>query len=264
MAFACVDLDNARVAISGGAIRRSLIEENGDNKMQAFKTTLLAAVASVAMGGGALAQDGEVFDFSFNVGAATDYVFRGVSQTDENYQLFAGVDTTIYGIGYAGAWVSNVDFGPNTSDVEYDLYAGVKPTVGAVSLDLGVVYYGYGNQPNGASYDYVEWKVGGSVPVGPATVGAVFFYSDDFFGGTGNATYVEVNAAIPVAEKVTVSGAIGNQTVEGPFDYTTWNLGVGYALNDVVGLDLRYHDTDEHSFGEIYDSRVVLSVKAAF
>lgn len=232
--------------------------------MKAYKTTLLAAVASVAMGGAAFAQDSEVFDFSFNMGASTDYVFRGVSQTDENYQVFGGIDATVYGIGYVGAWVSNVDFGPNSSDIEYDLYAGIKPTMGPVTLDLGVVYYGYGNQPSGASFDYVEYKVAGSAPVGPATVGAVLYYSDEFFGNTGEATYIEANAAVPVAEKVTVSGAIGHQKVVGPADYTTWNLGVGYALNDVVGIDLRYHDTDEHGFGDIYDSRVVLSVKAVF
>ncbi len=232
--------------------------------MQAFKTVLLAAAASVAMGGAAFAQDSEPFDFSFNIGASTDYVFRGVSQTDENPQIFGGVDATVFGIGYVGAWASNVDFGPNTSDIEYDLYAGVKPTIGPVALDLAVIYYGYGNQPNGASYDYVEWKAAGSVPVGPATIGAAVFYSDDFFGATGNATYYEINGAVPVAEKVTVSGAIGTQKVVGPADYTTWNLGVGYALNDHVGFDLRYHDTDEHSFGDIYDSRVVLSVKSTF
>lgn len=232
--------------------------------MQAFKTVLLAAAASVAMGGAAFAQDSEPFDFSFNLGASTDYVFRGVSQTDENPQIFGGVDATVFGIGYVGAWASNVDFGPNTSDIEYDLYAGVKPTIGPVALDLAVIYYGYGNQPKGASYDYVEWKAAGSVPVGPATIGAAVFYSDDFFGGTGNATYYEINGSVPVAEKVSVSGALGTQKVVGPFDYTTWNLGVSYALNDHVGFDLRYHDTDEHGFGDIYDSRVVLGVKTTF
>lgn len=232
--------------------------------MKAFKTIMLAAAASVAMGGAAFAQDAETFDFSFNIGASTDYVFRGVSQTDENPQIFGGVDATVMGIGYVGAWVSNVDFGPNTSNLEYDLYAGIKPTAGPVALDLGVIYYGYGNQPNGASYDYVEWKAAGSVPVGPGTIGAALYYSSDFFGGTGDATYYEVNGSFPVAEKVTVSGALGHQKVEGPADYTTWNLGVGYALNDHVGLDLRYHDTDEHSFGNIYDSRVVLGVKVSF
>ncbi|MFN3511426.1 MAG: TorF family putative porin [Phenylobacterium sp.] len=229
--------------------------------MKALKISLLAAAASVAMTGAASAQ--EVFDFSFNLGAATDYAFRGVSQTDENFQVFGGIDTTLWGVGYAGVWVSNVDFDDGTKG-EYDLYAGVTPQVGPVSLDLGVIYYGYMNQPSGSHYDFIEWKVAGSVPVGPATVGAAFYYSDDFFGATGPANYVELNGEVPVAEKVSISGAVGRQQIKGPGDYNTWNLGVSYALNDIVGFDLRYHDTDEHSFGDIYESRVVLSLKAEF
>ena len=233
--------------------------------MKTLKTTLLAAAAMFAMGGVASAQEAssEVFDFSFNLGAATDYVWRGVSQTDENPQISAGVDTTLWGIGYAGAWISNVDFN-NGTDAEFDLYAGVKPQVGPVTMDLGVIYYGYANQPSGSHEDFVEWKLAGSVPVGPATVGAALYYSDDFFGQTGNATYVELNGSTPVVDKVTVSGALGHQDVDYDGDYTTWNLGVSYALNDVVGFDLRYHDTDEHDFGEIYESRIVLGIKAVF
>lgn len=232
--------------------------------MKTLKTALVAAAASLAMGGSALAQDNsEVFDFSFNLGAATDYVWRGVSQTDENFQVSGGVDTTLWGVGYAGAWISNVDFG-NSTDAELDLYAGVKPQVGPVTLDLGVIYYGYLNAPSNSNQDFVEWKLAGSAPIGPATVGAAVYWSDDFFGNTGNATYVELNGSVPVAEKITVSGAVGHQNVDYDGDYTTWNLGVSYALNDIVGFDLRYHDTDEHDFGDLYESRVVLAIKAAF
>ena len=231
--------------------------------MNALKTTLIVTAATIAMGGVAFAEDGDVFDFSFNVGAATDYVFRGVSQTDENYQVFAGVDTTLWGVGYAGAWISNVDFN-NSTDGEFDLYAGVKPQLGPVALDLGVVYYGYMNAPSGSNQDYVEWKLAGSAPIGPATVGAALYWSNDFYGGTGNATYVELNGSVPVAEKFTISGAVGHQDVDYDGDYTTWNLGVGYALTDYLGVDLRYHDTSEHDFGDLYESRVVLGLKAAF
>jgi uncharacterized protein (TIGR02001 family) len=229
--------------------------------MKALKTGLLAAVASVAMGGAALAQDAAP-DFSFNVGASTDYVFRGVSQTDENPQIFGGVDMTA-GQFYAGVWGSNVDFLDST-DAEIDVYAGFKPTTGPISLDLGVVYYGYVNAPSGTDYGYWEFKAAGSVPVGAATVGAALFYSPDFFGTVDEAVYYEINAAIPLAEKVSVTGALGHQSLDGPGDYTTWNVGVGYALTENLGIDLRYHDTDEHSFGDIYDSRVVLGLKATF
>ena len=231
--------------------------------MNILKTILLGAAASVAMGSAALAQDSSDFSLAFNVGAATDYAFRGVSQTDSVGQIFAGADATLYGKGYVGAWVSNVDFGNNTK-LEYDLYAGVKPTIGPVNLDLGVIYYGYTNQPKNSSEAYTEWKVAGSTAVGPGTVGAAVYYSNDFFGGTGNATYYELNGSMPIADKLSVSGAVGKQQVVGPADYTTWNLGLGYAVNDHIGLDLRYWDTDQHGFGDIYKSRVVVGVKATF
>lgn len=230
--------------------------------MNALKTMLLAAAATAAMGGSALAADDDIA-LSFNLGAATDYVFRGVSQTDNEGQIYGGADATLYGIGYAGVWISNVEFG-NGTDLEYDIYGGIKPTLGVVNLDLGVYYYGYTNQPTGSHEDYVEYKAAASTAVGPATVGALVFYSPEFFGKTGKATYYEINGSAPVAEKVSVSGAVGHQEIEGPADYNTWNLGVSYALNDNVGFDLRYHDTDEHSFGDIYESKVVVGVKASF
>jgi len=231
--------------------------------MRTLKLALLGAMGSLALGGAAQAQDPPAIDLSFNIGAATEYVFRGVSQSDEDPSVFGGVDAT-FGIGYAGVWASNVDFGDST-DFEFDLYAGVKPVVGPFTLDLGVIYYGYADQPSGADYDYWEGKVAASVPAGPATLGAAVYWSPDFFGGIGDAWYYEVNAAMTIPEtRFSVSGALGRQEIKGAGDYTTWNLGVGFALTDHVGFDVRYYDTDEHNFGKIYDSRVVGSVKLVF
>jgi hypothetical protein len=117
--------------------------------MKFLKLALVAAAASVAMGGAAMAQDATGLKLSYNVGVASDYIFRGVSNTNTNGQVFGGVDAT-YGIGYAGVWTSNVDFGTPNPDQEIDVYAGVKPTVGPASLDFGVIYYGYTKDKNGA------------------------------------------------------------------------------------------------------------------
>lgn len=209
------------------------------------------------------AEEGSTAKLAFNLGANTDYVFRGISQTDGDPSVFGGVDAT-YGIGYAGVWLSNVDFGSGT-DAEFDLYAGIKPTAGPVTFDLGVIYYGYTGQPARSNEDYWEGKVAASIPVGKGTLGAAFFYSPEFFGKTGDATYYEVNGALPIGEtKFTVSGALGHQQVKGPADYTTWNIGAGYALTDHIGLDVRYFDTNEHGLGSIYDSRVVGGIKLTF
>jgi uncharacterized protein (TIGR02001 family) len=239
--------------------------------MKVLKLSLLAAAVTLAMAGAARADDAPAAPAEvkplvavFNIGANSDYEFRGVSQTNNKASIFGGADLTIEGIGYAGVWLSNVDF-LNGTRLEYDLYAGIRPVVGPVTVDLGVIRYGYNPQPSGPREVYTEWKVAPSMALGPATVGLAYFYSDNFFGETGSANYYELNGSMPIGKTpFSVSGAIGKQQVKGPLDYTTWNLGVGYALNSHIGFDLRYWDTDEHSFGSIYKSKLVIGVKATF
>ncbi|MDP1629828.1 MAG: TorF family putative porin [Caulobacter sp.] len=222
--------------------------------MKFLKLALCAATASFAMAGAAAAQE-----VSFNVGVTSDYVFRGVSQADEKPALQGGVDVT-GGIFYGGLWASNVDFYDST-DAEIDAYVGVTPSAGPVSFDFGAIYYGYVNQPSGADYDFWEFKAAASVPAGPATLGAAIYYSPEFFGGIGDATYYEVNAEFSPAEKWTLSAAVGEQTFDAGGDYSTWNAGVGYAFTDKLSADLRYHDNDI-GCGTICDSRVTLSLTA--
>src|SRR5262245_11447563 len=112
--------------------------------MRTLKLALAAAVGSLALAGAAQAQEDPEFSVAFNIGANTDYVFRGVSHTYENPSVFVGADAS-FGIFYAGLWVSNVDFN-NGTDAEFDLYVGAKPTAGAVSFDIAAIYYGYTDQ----------------------------------------------------------------------------------------------------------------------
>lgn len=230
--------------------------------MKAMKIALVAAAATVALSGAAMAEE---LKLSYNVGVTSDYVFRGVSQTQEDPAVQGGIDAS-YGVAYAGVWASNVDFGADDPSAEIDLYAGVKPTVGDTSLDFGVLYYGYAKDKGltPGSFSYFELKAAASHTFGPATLGAAVFYSPEYPGKGGNATYVEANAAVPIAPKFTLSGAVGNQSIDNYADYRTWNVGVSYALTDKLSADLRYHDTDEHKLGSIYGSRVVVSLKAAF
>jgi len=230
--------------------------------MKAMKIALAAATATVALSGAAMAEE---LKLSYNVGVVSDYVFRGVSQTQEDPAIQGGIDAT-YGIGYAGVWASNVDFGADDPSAEIDLYAGVRPTIGDTSIDLGVLYYGYAKDKGltPGSYSYVELKAAASRPVGPATFGLAAYYSPEFPGKTGDAIYYEVNGSVPVMEKLTLSGALGHQEINKAGDYATWNLGLTYAVTDKLGLDVRYSDTDEHGYGKIYGSRVAVGLKAAF
>lgn len=229
--------------------------------MSLRKTLALATAIGALSASPALAQD-DGPTFEFNIGAATDYVFRGVSNTDENPQVFGGADATM-GLFYAGVWVSNVDYDDGT-DAEVDIYAGIAPTLGAVSFDFGALYYAYVDAPSGADYNYLELSATASIPLGSATLGTGLYYVPNSYGGVDTSMYYEINGAYSVTDKLSFSAALGRQTFDGPGDYTTWNVGAGYALTDNLGVDLRYHDTDKHSFGKVYDSRVVLSLEVTF
>lgn len=228
-----------------------------------FAFRVLAAASALALtAGAAQAQDGVGPKLSYNLGIASDYVFRGVSQTLEDPQIFGGVDLTADKF-YAGTWASNVDFGDKT-DAEFDVYAGYRPTVGGATLDFGVIYYGYLGAPKGADYGNIELKAAASVPAGNGSLGAAVYYSPDSFGAADEAVYYELNGSYPVAARWIVSAAVGRQTYEGSGDYATWNVGAAYALTDKLALDLRYHDTNQHGFGKTYGARAMASLKVVF
>lgn len=216
-----------------------------------------AAAALLLAAGAASAQSAEV---SFNATVTSDYVFRGFSQTDQDPAFQIGADLTA-GVFYAGAWASNVDFGDDTK-AEFDVYGGVRGEAAGFDLDLGLVGYFYADEPTGADYNFYEVKAAASRAVGPATVGLAVYYSPDFFGVDETATYVELNGEWAVTDRLSLSGAAGEQYLDVNDDYSTWNIGVGYALNDALGLDLRYHDTDVA--GALSEQRFVASLSLGF
>ncbi len=88
-------------------------------------------------------------ELTANVGVTTNYVFRGVTQTDDNIAIQGGVDFTNEfehdGSLYVGAWASNVDFPAAQADgFEVDLYVGYNFKLNEnVKFDVGYIAYEY-------------------------------------------------------------------------------------------------------------------------
>ena len=103
----------------------------------------LAMLASAAAAGAASAET------TASVSLTTDYVFRGITQSDGGAAIQGSFDWSSDQF-YAGVWGSSVNFGATapteTASMELDLYAGWTPTTGPVTWDVGVVGYFY---PNG-------------------------------------------------------------------------------------------------------------------
>jgi len=235
--------------------------------MRKLATAAVLTAASVAGVSGAAHAEPV---FSGNVALTTDYQFRGISQSLENPAVQGGFD---YGNGifYAGVWGSSIDFGVEGT-TEVDLYAGVKPTLGPLTLDFGVIGYLYpGLDDAAAEADYLEIKAAGSISPSPSlTLGAAAFYSPEFTFDGGDALYLEASGAYALTDTFSVSGAVGQQSVDAAAyfidgstatdSYTTWNLG-GTLSAYGFGFDLRYVDTDLDN--ALAEERVVLTIKRA-
>src|SRR3990167_415732 len=96
--------------------------------------------------------------FSWNAALATDYMFRGVSQTDGEASLQLGADLAFDNGIYVGVWGSNVDFGAGGPDIELDTYIGWNVDLSdRWNLDLMLNRYNYiGEQDGYGSIDYNE------------------------------------------------------------------------------------------------------------
>jgi uncharacterized protein (TIGR02001 family) len=88
-------------------------------------------------------------DITANGGAVTQYIFRGVPQSDGKAAAQGGLDIEAEGF-YAGTWVSQVDTSARTASgdlpatgLEYDLYAGYGKDFGDFSLGIGGTGYFY-------------------------------------------------------------------------------------------------------------------------
>lgn len=89
---------------------------------------------------------GAGFEASANVGAVSNYMWRGVSQTRNGAAVQGGLDLTHSSGFYAGTWMSNVDFKlvPGAHS-EQDIYGGYGFTAGDFAFDLKYTKYMYDN-----------------------------------------------------------------------------------------------------------------------
>ncbi|MBD2857923.1 hypothetical protein IB286_02810 [Spongiibacter sp. KMU-158] len=201
-------------------------------------------------------------EVSGNVTLASDYTFRGQSQTNERGAIQGGFDAD-FGNGFTlGAWSSNVDGGAGTENTqELDLYAGYSFAVSeGVSLDLGYTHYIYPGKEVESNYD--EFLVGVSFAGASLSV----IYSPEYFGSdNGSAVITNLDYSMAVNEAVSIDYHIGyidgaeDGIVDSDSQYVDYKIGVNYGVGGVT-LGLAYVGTDTDSNADILDDRMVLSI----
>lgn len=183
---------------------------------------------------------------------ATDYLFRGVSQTRSRPALQLTLDVQHESGFYVGAFASNVAFAGTNARQELDGLIGYRFDVAGLSFDLGAIYYsypGYDKPSGGVELNYWELAAKVSYTVEPVKLLAGYYFTPDYTGEMGNGHYGEVGADVTLPYDFTLGARLGYQTIEDKvggksLDYMNYSIALSRELFEGITLSAGYYGTD--------------------
>lgn len=187
---------------------------------------------------------------------ASDYIFRGLTQTNEKPAIQAGLEYDDPSGFYVGGWGSSIswlsdystDDAPVSSNVELDFYVGYRGKFNDdFGYDLGLYTYYYpGDYPKGftsanttevygaLSYKFVSLKYS-------HTLTNAFGFAD-----SKNSGYFDLSANYEFMPTWVVNAHVGRQRIEsfGLASYTDYKLGITKNFDKGFSVAVAYYDTD--------------------
>lgn len=218
---------------------------------------VLALAIVVPVAGPAVAEESPVVA---NIGVVSDYLFRGITQTDGGAAIQGGLDYYHESGFYAGTWVSNVDFGTPDPNYELDLYAGYEGEAGDFGYSVGLLYYMYpeanteydafGNETGDRfGGNYFDLDVSASWNV--LTVGVTYTMQSEVAEGSayqeGDVYYYgSVDVPLPV-KGLSLGALVGYEDFDAfgsEGDYTHWQISLSKDAGDFGTFNLTYDQLD--------------------
>ena len=247
-----------------------------------MKAKLAVLLSTLAASGAVMAQTQPAavqpdYTLSFNVGAVTDYRYRGISQSRLKPALQGGVDFSHKSGFYIGTWGSTIqwidDAGGDTR-LEADLYGGYKFSFGGFAFDVGALRYLYPGSNVTPNPDTTEIYAGGTW--GPATLKYSHSTTNLFgFADSQGSGYLDLSATFDTGFwGLTVTPHVGHQRVRhnSGASYTDWSVALGKDFGNGLSASAAYVDTDTNDyrspvstgFKNLGKATLVLGVKYAF
>jgi uncharacterized protein (TIGR02001 family) len=212
-----------------------------------MKKTLLAVSALAALS----ALPGAAYaDLAFNVGAVSDYRYRGISQTRLKPALQAGVDWSAGGF-YLGAWASTIKWikdANGDANLELDLYGGYKGEITKdLGFDVGLLQYVYPGAKT-AAWDALykdpnTTELYGALTYGPVTAKLSYavtnlFGNYDFANGrkSDGSLYLDISGSFDLGGGLTLTPHLGRQKVSHITNasYTDYSLTLSKDFSGLV------------------------------
>lgn len=235
-----------------------------------LRRTATAFAASVVLGiSGPVAAD---IDIGGQLTVATDYMFRGASQTMSGAALQGELGFEADNGWYGYVWASNVDFTDSNSEddgagLEINLQAGYAyKFADSLTVSLGATAYVFPGTKPGFDYDYDELH--GALSVDERhdlTIG----YSDDVFGSGSTGIFYAVSTGFDLPKQLHLGIELGHYDLEDAYaiSYNYAELSLAGDL-DAIGWQLSYFTTsdeiEEIFFESTVSDRLVLTLTLAF
>lgn len=204
------------------------------------------------------------FAIAGNISVVSDYVFRGVSLSDNDFALQGGFNLSTPHKINAGIWASSIET-LGGSELEVDLFASKTVQLGKTDFSIGATGYVY---PGSTGLNYGEGFVTASRTIGPVdvTIGGLYAWQQRGLSGRDN-FYGYVNAAAPLGElyeiPFTLAASFGQET--GFFDLGRrkfdWSLKLTASK---FGFDLAVGYTDTNINSRNSKARAVFSISRSF
>lgn len=248
-----------------------------------MKKMILAVAILAAFATSASAQQAAASDHTFtgNLTVASDYRFRGISQTFNRPTVQGGFDYAHSSGFYVGNWNSNVSGNQyeNGAGLEMDFYGGYKfEVVPGLTADVGLLKYYYPQASlSGVKYDALEAYVGASYKWFSAkyshSVDDEYFAFEDARGSY----YLDLNANFEVADKTVLGLHVGRQRFKNAsdFNYTDYKvgitrdfgfatLGLAYVGSNANSTSYTYSNTAGTTSKDVSKNAVVFSISKTF
>ena len=246
-----------------------------------MKAKLAVLLSTLAASGALMAQTTTKppepdYTLSFNVGAVTDYRYRGISQSRLQPAIQGGADLAHKSGLYIGTWASSIkwikDAGGDAS-AEVDIYGGYKTTYSGIGFDVGFLRYLYPSSSLPISPYTTEIYLAGTW--GPATLKYSHALTNLFgFADSKNSYYVDLSAAFDLPwYGLTLTPHVGRQSVRNnsSASYNDWSLTLGKDFGNGFSASLAYVDTSTDTyrgpapeFKDLGRATAVLGVKYTF
>lgn len=205
-------------------------------------TTINKIAAGVLIAGAMASGTAAADTLVANAGVSNNYIWRGLTQTENEAAVSGGLDYTHDSGFYAGTWISNVNFGAGDPySYENDIYFGYSKAAGDATFNVGYMYYNY---DKAAEVDFGE--IYGSVAIAGFTfkvASLVHTEADEPAGadfGFGEQLYVSADYVYKTAKEIDLGAHVGwhdgefmeffNVTDKDYIDYSVWIAKSGFKL----------------------------------